>query len=266
MPSLLTKDFNLVANQYTSYLTYEECSPNLTYVPNPSTDRYCIIGFDLAERNDLNAAVAIFRRPGEDFMYEKAMFWLAEEQLGLENSNQKQRDGVPYLKWQSDGLIRIMQGSKINQRVVVDWIKELYEEGLYPMAIAFDKWHVDDWTLRELEGMVGSKNLHPVQPWAKEISQAMKEHKIDLHTDSINDNDNSILHWCRGNVQARTDDSNNVWPLKKGLKPENRIDGYMAEIYAYIAYKKHEESYLSMIGEDPNRVMSLGSKEIVIPQ
>ena len=266
MPSLLTKDFNLVANQYTSYLTYEECSPNLTYVPNPNTDRYCIIGFDLAERNDLNAAVAIFRRPGEDFIYEKAMFWLAEEQLGLENSNQKQRDGVPYLKWQSDGLIRIMQGSKINQRVVVDWIKELYEEGLYPMAIAFDKWHVDDWTLRELEGMVGSKNLHPVQPWAKEISQAMKEHKIDLHTDSINDNDNSILHWCRGNVQARTDDSNNVWPLKKGLKPENRIDGYMAEIYAYIAYKKHEESYLSMIGEDPKRVMSLGSQEVVISQ
>lgn len=266
MPSLLMKDFNLVANQYTSFLSYEDCYQRATYVPNPETDRYCVVGFDLAERNDLNACVAIFRRPGEDVLYERAMFWLAEEQLGLDDSNTKQRDDVPYLKWQSEGLIRVMQGSKINQRVVVDFIHELMDDGLYPMAIAYDKWHVDDWTRRDLANIVGEQNMHEVQPWSKDLSQAMKEQKIDLHAGVINDNDNDILHWCRSNVQARRDNADNVFALKKGLKPNKRIDGYMAEIYAYIAYKKHEESYLSMIGEDVERVMSNGSKVVELAQ
>lgn len=264
MPSLLMKDFNLVANQYTSFLRYEDCYQASTFAPDPRTDRYCVIGFDLAERNDLNACVALFRRPGEDVMYERAMFWLAEEQLGLDESNHRQRDGVPYLKWQSDGLIRIMEGSKVNQRVVVDFINELMRDGLYPMAVAYDPWHVDDWTKREIEYVVGSANMHEVTPWSKDISQAMKEHRIDLHDGVVNDNDNDILHWCRANVQAKRDNSDNVFPLKKGLKPENRIDGYMAEIYAYIAYKKHEESYLSMIGDDPARVVSRGSSVVAV--
>ncbi len=264
MPSLLMKDFNLVANQYTSFLRYEDCYQAATFAPDPRTDRYCVVGFDLAERNDLNACVALFRRPGEDVMYERAMFWLAEEQLGLDESNHRQRDGVPYLKWQSDGLIRIMEGSKVNQRVVVDFINELMRDGLYPMAVAYDPWHVDDWTKREIEYVVGGANMHEVTPWSKDISQAMKEHRIDLHDGVVNDNDNDILHWCRANVQARRDNSDNVFPLKKGLKPENRIDGYMAEIYAYIAYKKHEESYLSMIGDDPARVVSRGSSVVAV--
>ena len=76
----------------------------------------------------------------------------------------------------------------------------------------------------------------------------MKEHRLDLRAKRIIDNDNPVLEWCRSNVNARADNNDNYFPQKKGLRPQNRIDGYMAELCAYGALKRNEEEYMQAIG------------------
>lgn len=249
-PSMLTKDFNWAANEYSSFLTMEECHNPETYEPNPEIDRYCVVGFDLADRGDLNAAVAMFMRPGDDRIYERSMFWIAEAQLEANLQSMKERDRVPYRIWAANDWMRIVPSDKVNQRVIIDWINELVADGLYPRYVGYDSWHVDDWAEHELEMMIGKNNFEEIGQWPKILSPAMKEHQIDLRAHRII-NPSPVTEWCRSNVQTKPPDANNnYFPQKKNLKPNKRIDGYMAELFAYIELKKHWDEYLQLIGWD----------------
>lgn len=248
MPSLLTKEFNLPSNSYASFLSYEECVNRETYTFDATEFRYGIVGFDLADRGDLNAAVMMCMKPDDDHIYERAMFWIAEDQVEINSNSFKERDGVPYHQWAADGWIRIVPGNKVNQMVVIEWLRELVDEGVYPFAVGYDKWHVDDHTELELQRLVGETRARPVEQYAKVISPLMKEHRLDLRAKRIIDNDNPVLEWCRSNVNARADNNDNYFPQKKGLRPQNRIDGYMAELCAYGALKRNEEEYMQAIG------------------
>lgn len=248
MPSLLTKEMNLPSNSYASFLTYEECVNRETYTFDATQFRYGIVGFDLADRGDLNAAVMMCMKPDDDHIYERAMFWIAEDQVEINSNSFKERDGVPYHQWAADGLIRIVPGNKVNQMVIIEWLRELVDEGVYPFAVGYDKWHVDDHTELELQRLVGESRARPVEQYAKVISPLMKEHRLDLRAKRIIDNDNPVLQWCRSNVNARADNNDNYFPQKKELRPQNRIDGYMAELCAYGALKRNEEEYMQAIG------------------
>lgn len=248
MPSLLTKEFNLPSNSYASFLSYEECVNREKYTFDATEFRYGIVGFDLADRGDLNAAVMMCMKPDDDHIYERAMFWIAEDQVEINSNSFKERDGVPYHQWAADGWIRIVPGNKVNQMVVIEWLRELVDEGVYPFAVGYDKWHVDDHTELELQRLVGETRARPVEQYAKVISPLMKEHRLDLRAKRIIDNDNPVLEWCRSNVNARADNNDNYFPQKKGLRPQNRIDGYMAELCAYGALKRNEEEYMQAIG------------------
>ena len=249
-PSMLTKDFNWIANEYTSFLTREECHNPETFTINRETDRYCVVGFDLADRGDLNAAVALFMRPGDERIYELSMFWIAEEQVEINTKSLKERDRVPYRLWAANDWLRIVPGDKVNQRVVIDWIKELADEyGLYTRWCGYDSWHVDDWAERELEMMIGKSNFESIPQWPKNISPTMKEHKIDLAAHRVI-NPSPVTEFCRANIQAKIDANDNYFPQKKGLKPNLRIDGYMAEIFAMQELRKHEDEYKMLIGWD----------------
>ena len=250
-PSMLTKDFNWPANEYSSFLTMEECHNPETFEFNPATDKYCCVGFDLADRGDLNAAVAMYMRPGDDRIYERAMFWIAESQVEINLQNMKERDRVPYRIWAANDWLRIIPSDKVNQRVIIDWINELVADGLYPRFVGYDAWHVDDWTERELEMMVGKENFESIPQWPKNLSPAMKEHQIDLRAHRII-NPSPITEWCRANVQSKPPDANNnYFQQKKDLKPNKRIDGYMAELFAYIELINHMEEYKQLIGWYP---------------
>ena len=253
MPSLLIKEFNLRANSASSFLTREECHNSETFTFNPETDRYGIVGFDLAKSGDLNAAVCMFMRPGDDRIYEIPHFWIAEEQIRINGAKDfKERDGVPYSLWAQspDNFLTICEGDKVNQKVIIDWIQELANRGIYTRYVGYDSWHVDDWTQRMLADMVGKDNFEEVPQTAKVLSPAMVEHQVDLRAKRII-NPCPTTEWCRSNVQSKPQDANGNWfPQKKDLKSNRRIDGYLAELFAYIELKKHWDDYLQLIGWD----------------
>lgn len=247
MPTLLTKDFNLPANQASAYLTYDEAVNEETYEFSTRTFRYCVVGIDAADTIDLNAATALFMRPGDDRIYRRSMYWIAEEQVKVNSNNQRGRDGVPYHEWAARGLIRIVPGNKVDKRVFIEWIQELADEGLYTRYVGYDPWHMDDSTLREIKSLVGEDNVEVVRQGVQTLSQPMKQLKADMRDKRIINNHNPIDEWCNLNLAAKIDINENVQPVKKA-GATTRIDGYMALLDAYIELVRHEADYKMTIG------------------
>lgn len=248
---IVTKQFNIPENTYSSFLTYNECHNEATYEFDPKIDRYCCVGFDLSFSGDLSSCCAMWLRPGDEHIYEISHSWIAGEQIRRNGNSMRERDAVPYSLWEKEGWLTIIDGDKINQSVVIEWIQSLVNMGLYPRFCGYDNWHVDDWTERELERMFGKENFESVPAYAKVLSPAMLEHQVDLRAKRLVSNNNPLLEWCRSNVQTKPMDAmGNYFPNKKGLKPNKKIDAYMAELYAYVALKRHWDEYLQLIGWD----------------
>ena len=249
MPSLLTKEFNLRSGAYSAYLDIEDCVNKTEIDFDLSEVPYCVVGFDLSQTGDLSAAIARFRRPDDPNIYEIARFWIPEASIDIVNGAKdiKERDSVPYRQWAADGWVDILYDTdRINQMVVIDFLRELVDMGIYPFAVAYDPWRVDDWTDREIRRLVGETRVYPVPQTARVISPLMKEHKLDLKAKRVIC-PNPCLHHNRTNVQARTDNNDNDFPQKRDLKPGHKIDGYMAELFALAANKKFEEEYMQAI-------------------
>lgn len=242
LPTLLTKDFNIPANQASAFLTFEEAVNDETYEFDPRLFRYCIVGIDAADTLDLNAATALFMRPGDERIYRRSMYWIAEEQVKINSNSFRGRDGVPYQEWEARGLIRIVPGNKVDKRVFLDWIGELRDEGLYTYAVGYDPWHMDDTTLRDLKMLVGDSRVEIVRQGVQTLSQPMKQIKADLRDHRIINNHNPIDEWCNLNVSAKVDINDNIQPIKKA-GATSRIDGFVALLDAYIVLQRHEADY-----------------------
>ena len=248
LPTVLTKDFNLPANQAAAYLTFEEAVNEETFELDPSQFRYAIVGFDAADTVDLTAARALMMKPGDDHIYETGMYWIPEESVRLADGNSKrERDDVPYHEWTARGLMRIVPDNKVDKAVLLDWLRELHEMGIYTFAVGYDPWHMDDSTLRDLKAFVGDERVRAVRQGAQTLSQPMKQLKSDLRMNRIIDGHNPINEWCRMNVSAKTDINDNVQPVKVS-GPKARIDGFMAELDAYVILEEFKADYYQAIG------------------
>jgi len=247
MPTLLTKDFDLPANQASAYFTFEEAVNRTEYKFDSSEFRYAIVGIDAADTIDLNAATALFMRKGDSHIYRRSMYWIAEEQVKVNSNNQRGRDGVPYQEWAARGLLRIVPGNKVQKRVFVEWIQELADDGLYTRFVGYDPWHMDDSTLDLMRGLVGSNNVEVVRQGVQTLSQPLKQIRADMRDHKIVDGNNPIDHWCNLNLAVKVDANENVQPVKKA-GATTRIDGFMALLDAYITMQRHLEEYMQIAG------------------
>ena len=246
LPTVLTKEFNLRANIATSFLSYEEAYNHTKYEFDPQKFRYCVIGIDAADTLDLNAATALFMTPGDDHIYRRSMYWIAEEQVKINSNNQRGRDGVPYDKWEAQGYLRKVPGNKVDHHCFLDWIDELYDEGLFCVGIGYDRWHMDT-IEKDMKFRVGDQNCMPIAFGAKSLSMPMKQLKADMREGRIIDNDNPIDHWCNANVAAKEDINGNIQPVKL-TGPTTRIDGFAALLCAYKYLMENMEHYKMCIG------------------
>lgn len=250
MPTLLTKDFNIPANSATAFLSFEE-AVNRTPYELTSDFRYCIVGMDAADTLDLNAATAIFMRPGDNHIYRKSMYWIAEEQVTQNNNSMRGRDGgVPYERYAEQGLLRIVPGNYVPRIVFVDWIRELAQNyGLYTRWVGYDPWRMES-ILPDLRMLVGEQNVEPVRQGARTYSEPLKQLKAYMRDRIIIDGGNSLDHMCNLNAAVKVDSNLNYTVVKKD-GPTSRIDGFMALVDAFVCYQRHIEDYKQLIGWYP---------------
>lgn len=249
-PTVMTKDFNLPENTAVAWLDFDEAVNEQTFDWREMGFRYCIVGFDASDTIDLTAAQALMMRPGDDHIYEMSMYWIPEEAIMevSESGSRRERDDAPYEAWIARGLMRTVPGNKVDKQVIVDWLCELRDEyDVFPYAVGFDPWHIDDSTRQRMEDLVGKGRAIPVRQGALTLSQPMKQIRADLAANRIVDNHNPVNEWCRMNVKVRADVNGNIQPAKKLDNPKNRIDGFAAELDAYTTLMNLQDDYMSVI-------------------
>ncbi len=246
-PTVMVKDFNIPENKASNWLSWETLN-NEELIPDYPF-KYAIGGMDAADCVDLNAAKAICKRPNDDKLYIKSMYWLPESVIEeYENSGKRQgRDNVPYSLWRSQGYLRTVPGKRVDKKVFLDWFCELRDEqDLYIQYIGYDPWHIDDSLLRAFESEFGKNAMIPVRQGIFTQSQPMKELEAMLREKLIVYNNNPIDKWCLINSTTKTDINGNI-QLIKGTDQRQRIDGTAALIDAFKIYLDKKDEFESVI-------------------
>lgn len=245
--TVMVKDFNLPQNTESGWLSWDELNNEEPIAEYPF--RYFIGGFDAADYIDLNAAKAICKKPDDDRLYVKSMYWIPQAVLDAdaEKGDRRGRDSVPYELWKSQGLLRTCEGNKVNKRVILDWFLELRDkEDIYPLAIGYDPWHVSDELIKAFEEEFGKGVLIPVRQGVITLSDPMKNLKAEFQRHNIVYGNNPIDKWCFLNTAVKTDVNGNIQPCKKSDRTQ-RIDGLAALLDAYVVYYNRQEEFESLI-------------------
>lgn len=236
LTNLLCKDFNVRQTSFSSWLTYEELNNESTYTDDEFRDCYTIAGCDLSSTNDLTCATMLGLKNGQ--MYVKQMYWIPEKHLDAKVIEDK----IPYDKWKKLGLLRTSEGSKVNYTDVTDWFIEQVEKyGLRPLWVGYDSWNAQYWCdeMRDY-----GFDMVEVRQGAKTMSEPMKELKAMLSDKQINYNNNPILKWCLSNMSVKSDDNENIRPIKEHQR--QRIDGAVSLIDAMVVYYNNKNDFINL--------------------
>lgn len=245
-PTVFVKDFNLKENPTSRWLTYSEahCTGSV-----PEYDwRYGIGGFDAADSVDLNAAKMLCVRSDDKNIYVKSMYWIPsrviEEQQ--EKGSREGRDHVPYDLWIAQGYMRTCEGRKVDKRVIFDWFREVCDkEGIIPLYIGYDPWHVSDELKAAFSDEFGGNVLVPVRQGTMTLSNPMKDLKADFMEHRVI-YDNPIDEWCLLNTDIKSDINGNIQPCKTDTRTQ-RIDGTAALLDAYVVYQNKRDELLTLL-------------------
>lgn len=251
LPTLLVKDFNLIENQSTAWLNWQEIHNDAMFSPDDGFT-YAILGVDASDTTDLTAACLLMQRPGDPNIYAMHMAWIPQRALEQAEREGRRggRDGVPYDAWIANGYLRTCPTPIIDKRVVLEWVAEVQRKhGIYAVACGYDPWHMRDVpTVEAYKGCFGADYFRRVDQGAQTLSMPMKELRALYRENRIVDNANPIAEWCRSNVAVRSDANGNIAPDKKNQDPRNRIDAWAAECDAFVVLKDMADDYKAMIG------------------
>lgn len=181
----------------------------------------CFIGLDIGSKSDLTVKTYLF--PFEEDGKDKyALFcecWLPSK--AIETSTNSQYSG-----WVRSGYIRETDGAMTDLNVIEDSIREDLSR-FDVQAITYDPWQATQIaTSLSDEGAPMLECRFTVQ----NVSDPMKTLEALVIDGRIVHDGNPVMAWMMGNVEARIDAKDNIFPRKE--RHENKIDGAVAAILA----------------------------------
>lgn len=181
----------------------------------------CFIGLDIGSKSDLTVKTYLF--PFEEDGKDKyALFcecWLPSK--AIETSTNSQYSG-----WVRSGYIQETDGAMTDLNVIEDSIREDLSR-FDVQAITYDPWQATQLaTSLSDEGAPMLECRFTVQ----NVSDPMKTLEALVIDGRIVHDGNPVMAWMMGNVEARIDAKDNIFPRKE--RHENKIDGAVAAILA----------------------------------
>ena len=179
--------------------------------------RPCFIGLDLGAKNDITAKVRLFPN-GRSFAI-FAEYYLPE--VTVEKSTNSQYSG-----WAQEGLITTTDGAMTDMQVIEDGLRE--DLARFDVnAIGYDPWNA--LSLATSLGNAGAPMVE-YRNTVQKISEPMKTLEALVQDGRIEHNGDPVMRWMMGNVVAKLDAKDNIFPRKE--RYENKIDGVIALIMA----------------------------------
>lgn len=210
-------------------LAYQACRKNLNI--EDFKGRKCYIGIDLASKKDV-AVMAILFPPenGEKF----AVFckhYLPEEAV-FEGGNTR------YKAWHAEGWLVATPGNITDYGYIEDDL-DILKSGYEVIEVPYDPFQATQFSTRMME-----KGFPMIEVGAtvKNFSEPMKELEALILSKKIEFDQDPVLMWMFGNVTARLDKKDNIFPDKE--RYENKIDGVVALIMAISRTMNITEDYI----------------------
>ena len=193
----------------------------------------CYIGLDLGSKSDMTAKVLMFPREDRDgrtYFVTFADFYLPSRAIETSPNSQ-------YRGWVEQGLIRVTEGAMTDFRVVEEDIRE--DLSRYSVqSIAYDPWQATQ-LISSLED--SGAPLVECRMTVQQISEPMKTLEALVLDGRIQHDGNPCLTWMMGNVVAKVDAKDNIFPRKE--RYEQKIDGPVAMIIALSAAGAEQDDF-----------------------
>lgn len=221
-----TKHLNVwvgAKSAWMNMLAYQSCRKDI------SLDDYkgekCYIGIDLASKLDIASMAMYFPVHGAAF----AKHYLPEERI-LDGGNTR------YKAWHADGWIEATPGNVIDYAYIEDDLDALKSD--YEVCeVAYDPFQATQFSVRMCER---GFPMIEVGQTVKNFSDPMKEVEALIEKKAMIFQKDPVLMWMFGNVVAKLDKKDNVFPDKERV--ENKIDGVVALIMAVNRAVLHKET------------------------
>lgn len=234
---LLCKDFNIISNVSSAWLTWEAINNTEKFNIEDFSGCYAIGGVDLSLTTDLTCATLLFMDRQEK-RYVTQMYFLPEATFE-DRLNEK----IPYGKWKGQGLLRLCTGNTINPSDVTAWFVDMYRRlKIIPLWVYYDSYSAR-YFVEEMQSY-GFRMERCIQG-AKTLSTPMQQLGADLKAKRVNYNDNPILKWCIANTNIQEDRNANIVPVKRS-NPIYRIDGLASLLDAYVGLMEHYNEFKEM--------------------
>lgn len=178
----------------------------------------CWVACDLASKKDVAALVMLFKR-GDKF-YCIPRFYAPESAA---EDNEKYRD------FATGGYLTLTPGTMTDYAFIEEEIKEIAAQTDL-VDCAFDDWQANYLMTRLSETSIPVVDFNQT---VKNMSEPMKEVEARVLSRSLFHDGNPVLTWMLGNVAAKVDAKENVYPRKENDRdPLCKIDGAVALIMA----------------------------------
>lgn len=232
--SFLTKRLNVrvgAGNAFFNLLSWNTICKDATLHIEDFYGSPCVLGIDLASKKDMAAKVIRF----DDTVFAK--FYLPEDAVDRGNPNYDL-----YRGWQSRGYLTITPGNVIDyafiERDLLDDVKQFDVQ-----HVGIDPHDATQFTQRmQTEGVP----IIEVPQTVLSLSEPMKELDARIVAGRIRHDGNPILGWMMGNVTAKRDAKDNVYPRK--ARDENKIDGAVGLIMTEAVLIRAEDNTITYMG------------------
>lgn len=186
--------------------------------------RQCFVGVDVASKIDLTALQFIFPI-GDDL--EEPESWISIGRYYVPDAQLEEKKNEHYRKWEAAGHLIATDGDMIDLPRIRDELVDL--SSVFEIrAVGYDP-HQATMFVTELqdEGVPCVE----VRQTVLALSDPMKETDALIRAGRIRHDGNPCMVWQMGNVVAKEDAKENVYPRK--LRKEKKIDGPLAQIIAF---------------------------------
>lgn len=181
----------------------------------------CIIGLDLGSKNDMTAKVKVFpiETDGPTRYAIFCDFYLPER--AVENAVNSQYSG-----WAEEGLLHVTPGAMTDLNVVEEDLREDLSR-FNVEAVVYDPWQATQMATALSED---DAPMVECRMTVQNMSDPMKSVEALVLDRRLLHDGNPILTWMMGNVVAKLDAKDNIFPRKE--RYEQKIDGVIALIMA----------------------------------
>lgn len=218
-------------NQYFDVLKWRR-NRNTSLKLEDFEGKACFVGLDLASKIDITSICFCFNENGKyQFFFRN---YIPEKRL----EDSKNRN---YFNYVEQGDLIATKGEVIDYNVIQQDIMK------YSKILKYKDVHFDPWSAAQLSIKLAKEGLEMVEfrQNTGNYSEPMKKLQALMFDNALEHNTQDMLEWCIGNVVAKEDANENVFPRKE--HPDMKIDPVIAAIMALAGWvnEDKEESIYS---------------------